>query len=383
MKDIEKMAETRRVALLTNFLPHYRLPLLEALIPRIGSLRIYLSAKMEQDRNWQVVWGSLDVVLQKSFTFTHYFRNVHGYLDWSNIHVPYDTIAQLRIYKPDVVISGELGLRTAMSALYRVAYPKTKLILWATLSDHTEATRGLLRRMLRRWIIRRVDAALVNGKSGARYLAGLGFSGPVFTIPYVIDNDAFAGEQSVPDDGVCRLLYTGQLIERKGTYRFLNQLCQWCRNNLDRSVSLRIVGDGSERARLESASLPPNLAMELVGEVYPSELPGNYHSASIFVFPTLGDEWGTVVNEALSAGLPVLGSIYSQAVEELITEGKSGWKFDPSDSNDTLAALDRALRSDREMLQAMSCNARVAIAGVTPAIIAERMARAVESVARA
>ena len=52
-----------------------------------------------------------------------------------------------------------------------------------------------------------------------------------------------------------------------------------------------------------------------------------YAKASLFAFPTLADEWGVVVNEAMAAGLPVLGSIYSQAVEELVEDGVSGWVF--------------------------------------------------------
>ena len=54
-----------------------------------------------------------------------------------------------------------------------------------------------------------------------------------------------------------------------------------------------------------------------------------YAKASLFAFPTLADEWGVVVNEAMAAGLPVLGSIYSQAVEELVEDGVSGWVFRP------------------------------------------------------
>ena len=49
----------------------------------------------------------------------------------------------------------------------------------------------------------------------------------------------------------------------------------------------------------------------------------------VLVFPTLADEWGLVVNEALAAGVPVLGSLYSQAVEELVRDGENGWTFRP------------------------------------------------------
>lgn len=369
----------RRVVILTNCLPHYRIPLYEALMPLVDHLQVFLSTRMERDRNWEVFWGKLNVEVQRSLSWTRRFRNVHGYRDSSEIHIPYDTFSRLRRYKPDAIISCEFGLRTVMSVLYRMAFPKTVLIVWATLSEHTEATRGRLRAMLRCWIVRRVDAAFVNGKSGARYLAGLGFTGPVFTTPYVIDNAAFLGESTVEKDDTLRLLYCGQLIERKGLYPFLSILRQWCVNHPNCSIVLRAAGDGPERNKLESVLLPPNLKMELLGNFAPDRLPSCYHAASIFVFPTLGDEWGTVVNEALTAGLPVLGSIYSQAVEELICEGKNGWVFDPCDRQNTYSALSRALTANRETLGILSLHARARIAEVTPDIVAATMAGAIQT----
>ena len=369
----------RRVAILTNFLPYYRIPLYEALMPLLGDLRVFLSTRMERDRHWTVFWGKLDVVVQRSLTWTHNFRNVHGYRDSSQIHIPYDTFFQLRTYRPDAIISGEFGLRTFMSVLYGMAFPKTVLIVWATLSDRTEATRGRFRVMLRRWIVRRVDAVFVNGKSGARYLASLGFTGPIITIPQVIDDTAFLGESTIAKDEALCLLYVGQLIERKGLHLFLLVMRQWCVDHPDRSILLRIAGDGPERARLESVSLPPNLKIELLGDIVPNMLPAYYHSASILAFPTLGDEWGLVVNEALIAGVPVLGSVYSQAVEDLVREGENGWVFRPTDTRDTYNALDRALTADRETLGAMSLNARASIAELTPAAIAAKMANAIQA----
>ncbi len=125
--------------------------------------------------------------------------------------------------------------------------------------------------------------------------------------------------------------------------------------------------------------LPANPNLEIKGNVAPASLPDFYRDASTFVFPTLGDEWGAVVNEALCAGLPVLGSVHSQAVEELILEGKNGWVFDPADSRDTYQALDRAFTADGEMLKEMSNNAQTSIAAITPETVAARMADAIRA----
>jgi glycosyltransferase involved in cell wall biosynthesis len=372
----------RRVALLTNILPHYRIPLLVALQELVGELKVFLSARMERGRDWPVFWASLDVVVQRSLSWTHNFRNVHGYRDSSQIHVPYDTLFQLWRYKPEVVVSGEFGTRTLMAAVYRLLVPETALIVWATLSEHTEATRGRMRILLRRWILKRADAAFVNGKSGAAYLRSLGFDGPIAMVPYVVENTAFTVESQMDSGGLRRLLYSGQLIERKGLHLFLPVLGKWCADHKETSVQFRLVGDGPERGRIESLKLAPNLKLELTGSVSPASLPDYYRSASMFVFPTLGDEWGTVINEALCAGLPVLGSRYSQAVEELIREGKNGWVFNPVDQRDTYEAIDRALGADRDTLNALSAHARESIASLTPEAVAATMACAIQTAAK-
>ena len=69
-RETELAAPTRlslRVALLTNIIPPYLLPVFTQLSQHLGGLRIFLSVPMESNRAWPAQWGSLDVTLQKSF----------------------------------------------------------------------------------------------------------------------------------------------------------------------------------------------------------------------------------------------------------------------------------------------------------------------------
>jgi len=64
-----------------------------------------------------------------------------------------------------------------------------------------------------------------------------------------------------------------------------------------------------------------------------------YAVANVFVFPTLEDEWGIVVNEAAASQLPILGSIYSGAVADLVFDEINGFRFDPLNSQSTAKAI--------------------------------------------
>ena len=102
----------------------------------------------------------------------------------------------------------------------------------------------------------------------------------------------------------------------------------------------------------------------------------------MLVLPTLADEWGVVVNEAMSAGLPVLGSVYSQAVEELVEDGHTGWTFAPDRPESLDAALTSALRTSSTDLARMGEAARQRAASLAPLHVAEAIAQAVSSFER-
>lgn len=347
-----------KIALLTNFLPPYRITVLELLKDSVESLRIFISVQMESNRRWNANWGALDVTVQRSLSWSS--PAVHGdsFQEDRTIHFPYDTLFQLRSYRPDAIIASEFGLRTIQAAIYKCFSPRTRLLVWATISMITEKHRGALRKLIRRLVLKVADGVLVNGSSGAAYIQGLGFPQErIHVVPQATDNELFAGPPLRADDSVCKLLYTGQLIERKGLVQFHEQLLRWCRLHPDSQISWTLVGTGPLKGTIKSWNRPANYALNLLDEVPYCDLPAQYLMADIFTLPSLADEWGLVVNEAMIAGLPVLGSINSQAVEDLVVEGQNGWRFSPDRSDEVFEALSRALDCSRETWNTMRAKA--------------------------
>jgi glycosyltransferase involved in cell wall biosynthesis len=335
---------------------------------------------MEGNRDWPVFWGGLDVIVHRSITISRSFRNPHGYGDQTYTHIPYDTLPLLWRYRPDVIVSGELGVRTLMARIYRTLRPSTKLIIWATLSERTEEAHGFVRKVLRRWLLAGAEGVYVNGASGSRYIRSMGYNGPITIAPYAADNQAFLDPGTRERGGTLRLLYTGQLVERKGLYPFLKHLASWCSLHPERAVVLSVVGNGNQLNLMKQVELPSNLKIDFKGSMVFEQLPSQYHSADLYVYPTLADEWGLVVNEAMIAGLPVLGSRFSQAVEELVKEGVNGWLFTPTDEQDTFDAIGRALQADAATLDAMSGHAVETVVGITQEAVAKRMSETISQV---
>ena len=368
-----------RVAFLTNCLSPHSLPLWECVSSGVKQFRAFVSSESDAQHKFPKADTHLDVHVQRSINRFRFYIHYYGSWESEDFHMPYDTYQQLSRYRPDLILTGQFGLRTALSVLYRLRHPEVKLILWATLSCRSERHRGWLRILLRKWILRRIDAAFVNGKSGEEYLRRLGYTGRLAYIPYSVDGSTFVNERYDPQPNSMRLLFTGRLVPQKGLRKFCGILDQWCADHPNTAVRLRFVGEGREEEFLRTMPTQKNLTIELFSKVSQKELREHYEQSDIFVLPSFSDEWAVVTNEAMNAGLPVLGSVQAQSVLELVREGETGWCFDLLDDASTYAGFDRALTTPVETLHAMSVEALQTIAGFAPPRIAERALHMMES----
>ncbi len=372
----------KRVALLTTEIQPYRHALFGELRTRFCDFRVFVSRPKKLHRplpDW-----SIDVTYQHTLLLRSVWHHPTGFRESAPVAIPYDTLWVLHRFRPDVVISGEMGLRTIQALAYRRLQPTTRLVLWATASEENERGRGRWREALRRWLVPRVDAVIVNGQNGAGYVRRCGARQErIVPIPQTTHVQEFArANLNRTPPQARRLLYVGQLIERKGIMPFLDTLRTWSRLHPDRDVEFWLAGAGELRPSIERQVFPPNVALRCLGNIDYADLPDTYAQAGIFAFPTLADEWALVVNEALASGLPVLGSVYSQAVEELTVDGVTGWHYRPDHPSEMLQALDRALTTSDADLLRMRAAGRERALRMTPEYVADRIVDVVRNVSR-
>jgi glycosyltransferase involved in cell wall biosynthesis len=352
----------------------------QAVARRVSELQVFISTPMEANRSWQIDWGGLNVTVQRNLTLKRTWRHPQGFSEPLYVHIPYDTLWQLHQYQPDIIISDELGMRSFQATLYRKFHPKTRLIIWAALSEYSEKGRGWLRHMLRRIILPQADAVLVNGNSGKRYICNVfGISEEkIFFSPYTSDISPFlAIPLSKKASATNRLLSVGQLIIRKGLLPFMNTLAKWGENHPEQNIEFWIAGSGTLQETLAAEPMAENITVKFLGDIEYQKLPEVYAEGGIFVFPTLADEWGVVTNEAMGSGLPVLGSLYSQSVEELVEDGVTGWVFRPDNQEEIYSALERALGTTEDDLAKMRSMARDRIQYLTPDSVADNILEAI------
>ena len=138
------------------------------------------------------------------------------------------------------------------------------------------------------------------------------------------------------------ILFVGRLQARK-RIDYLLRACAEIQN-----LRLVIVGDGPERATLESLAQEIYPGTEFVGAKHGGELKPYFEEADLFVLPGTG---GLAVQEAMSYGLPIIVAQGDGTQDDLVRK-ENGWQIPPDDFEALVSTMKDAL-SDVARLRKM------------------------------
>jgi glycosyltransferase involved in cell wall biosynthesis len=165
-----------------------------------------------------------------------------------------------------------------------------------------------------------------------------GIGQPIAITPYGFPVDEFP-LRARPPAGTFRVVSVGTHDLRKGTPYLLEA---WRAAEL-RDAELHIIGP----LRLSKSFLDRYAGtFTHVPGVARAELHRHYASADVLLFPTLGDGFGMVIQEAMCTGVPVITTPCGGG-PECITDGRDGWIVPPRDV-DALVERLRACAADRD-----------------------------------
>lgn len=220
----------------------------------------------------------------------------------------------------DVVHVHHLARSVPWLALRRAAVGGPALVF----TRHNEETvlpwrRALPLRLLNRY----ADALVALSHQEADRLREVA-RGPVTVIRNGIDAPDAAESPAAPTDGVWRLLFVGQLIERKGIDVLLRALAD-VRRTVD--ARLRLVFHNAElRHELGELTIEFGLedAVEFVGRCGPEALVAEYARAHLLVLPSRAEAESlpSVIIEALRRHRPVIASADAGIPEQVLDAGE-------------------------------------------------------------
>ncbi|KJV10670.1 hypothetical protein VZ95_03355 [Elstera litoralis] len=172
--------------------------------------------------------------------------------------------------------------------------------------------------------------------------------------PFGVRVDRFKPPETVRDDGIFRLLYVGQISQRKG----LKYVLEAVKQIGDRSIELVLVGGLVGEGR---GLTPYEGWYRHVRNVPHHEVEKLFQSADAFVYPSLHEGSALAIFEGMATGLPVITTLNSGS---MVRDGIEG-KIVPIRSVEAIAEAILTLKNDADLRGALGRAARVRALGFT------------------
>jgi len=340
------MAEAKRVGLITTIPAPYRIPVFNFLAEKAPfDFEVIFLARREKRRGRE--FATLEgAKFRHKFAFGFQVpltpRKMPFYL---NLGVGLEA----RSY--DVVVCGGYTSPASVEALALSRVLGRKFILWSESTNRDWRPSSFFREAYKRSFVRACFRFIVPGRAAKEYLLSLGADGErIWVAPNAVDVGFFSSvcqrlrgrkEEIKREEGITEekvALYVGRMIDAKGV-PFLLRAFFRVRRRLG-GVALVLVGSGPKEGEYRRVCRE-----EGVGGVYfagfrrGEELVKFYALADVFVFPSLTDPWGMVVNEALACGLPVITTPCPGAVDDMVFHGVNGLIVGPGSVRELEEAL--------------------------------------------
>lgn len=174
----------------------------------------------------------------------------------------------------------------------------------------------------------------------------------VFLMPWVSMNYNFKEPKNLGSPFI--FIYVGRFVGFKNIPIIIEEFLLGYKGNPN--FQLKLVGDGPLLAELK-LKYKANENIAFKGSLFGQELEDVFKTSHALVLASTPEMWGLVVNEALSAGMPVLLSEYAGCRYDLIDNKETGLIFDPLVKGD-LAKIMHELSNNAERYMMYSKNAK-------------------------
>jgi glycogen synthase len=186
-----------------------------------------------------------------------------------------------------------------------------------------------------------------------------------------VNPSLFEGPFEDPFSGVGkpRVLFVGRLAPQKG----VGTLVEAAGLLEDPGAQILLVGDGPERKALERESERIGVAdrLHFVGFFAHDRLPAALAHADLLILPSLYEELGTVLLEAMQAALPIVAS-KTGGIPYVIEDGVNGLLVPPGEPEALAHTIDRLL-ADRDLARQLSEGAQQRVKDYDWEMLAERI----------
>lgn len=181
-----------------------------------------------------------------------------------------------------------------------------------------------------------------------------------------------AGQTCEKDTSIFRMISIGFLEDRKG-YPTTFKALQLLKERTSQPFHLTILGDGYDRKRYEDmvATMGIGNMVEFKGIVSHKEVYTHLHNSDLFVLPSYEESFGIAYLEAISCGVPVIGT-KNEGISDIIQNGKNGFLVE-KDNYEELCEIMQYVMQHSEEIQEVIARGRASVENLTWAKNAEKV----------
>lgn len=209
------------------------------------------------------------------------------------------------------------------------------------------------------------DALIVQSRYFVDYWRERGVTVPIEVVGRPINPSLFDGTPEA-DPFPAHFVEGKRLLVvcRHDREKSLDKLIDWFADHIavaDPEVTLTLVGDGFDHMNLVERASNTNCADRIYfpGEIAHGKLRDWYAYAQVFVYTSVSETFGNVINEALWCGLPVVALNDNMGVAHQVVDGYNGYLIEPNDSDaaEQFSEKVMALIDNPELFMTMSAAA--------------------------
>ncbi|WP_336778148.1 glycosyltransferase [Pantoea sp. USHLN256] len=307
--------------IITNVPAFYKVNLFEEISKKI-KIKVFFISKSSKIRN--------DDFYNYNMKFDHEFLSEACYEERNALKVFFKVWREIRKIRYKRILFPGWEIKELFFISLLTELKKNAVAIESSINEsNVKGSVGLLKRIY----LNRMSYAYPSGFLQNEILKSMSFRGQVFYTHGVgIANKVFPRKGICKDNLVHKLnyVYVGRLSEEKNLHLLVEVF-----NELN--LPLTIVGDGPQEKELKKIA-KGNINFK--GYIHNNKLRTLLDECDVFVLPSISEPWGLVVEEALSAGLPVIVSDRVGCHKDLINN-KNGIVFKSHDAKDLKFAISK------------------------------------------
>jgi glycosyltransferase involved in cell wall biosynthesis len=262
------------------------------------------------------------------------------------LYAPWTLTRAIRSFRPHIVhIHQEVFSLSALQvAIWAMLFRKDLVIECA---EDTDRPLSFLRRLSRTVVLANVRLIITCSHKASETLRNWRFSGPIEFIPHLgVDSSLFSHTFKRPVNSAFTVGFLGRFAHEKG----IDLIFTACHRLREKGIAFRIMicGAGPEESTLRQMAVRLGISdiVTWKGKVPHSAVPRMMSAFDVLVLPsrtnpTWREQFGHVLIEAMSMGIPVVGSTCGEIPHVI---GRNDVLFPENDATALSEILERMIR---------------------------------------